>query len=731
MKKLYILFTFLFCLSCLQTAQAQSLAEITAQKDFALRAPKIQEEPSSSEEETPIKQQETLLQVNKLPDIKLNEDILRSSVIDYKNNPNLQEAFNLYKQGKTDETLKILEEDSSAEALINAALIYLQKGSYAQALKAVNKAQSIEDNAENPFYQLIKIWIYAAQNNYIQAQKEYQKLLFLTADFEYVYNAKLALATSAFFTKKYKDIAPLLENIYSSNPYIISHAAYLIGRVLFNKKAYLSAQTLLSQALTHDNNNYSALLHYALSQEKLKQFVPAWQSFANILILDPQDKFALNKTTQLAKYLKNKPSTYLFYVKLDELFSKEVLPSQGQLVRVGLFSNKKGSLEDIQEFIFNAESDFVIEEEKLGIVLSAAAFNNKYITFNPETSSIDINNKWGHKEFSTKRPFAIKLKKNGSTFLIKEPLSENVFKTNLGDKELKGTLLVIPTEKGMQLINYTALEDILPSLLTPIAKGQKDQNTLQALAIILRTQILKLLEQSHTAIFDLPDNTKNFFYGGINLQSAANVQAVKETQNQVLINKENKTLAFVPYYQSCSYITAEGFKNTENDIQTNYTFSPVNLFKYMISNPPKDLISAPQDPTQWSRIKWLYMFPLKEMQTRLNFSFKELATSKMDNYGRIEEMAFKTKNETKELPFEEASFILSLGTLRSNFFFYIPVNKGQEYLFLGTDTGLGKGLCIDGLVNFSKQGKTYLETLNYYYPDFEVSQEWQNEKLLL
>ena len=151
----------------------------------------------------------------------------------------------------------------------------------------------------------------------------------------------------------------------------------------------------------------------------------------------------------------------------------------------------------------------------------------------------------------------------------------------------------------------------------------------------------------------------------------------------------------------------------------------------MIANPPKDLISAPQDPTQWAQVKWIYMIPAKEMQTRLNFAFNKFLPTKMDTYGRIEEIAFKTSNKAQILPFKEANQALSLGTLRSNFFFYIPVNKGQEYLFLGTDTGLGQGLCVDGLKGLSNQGKTYLESLQYYYPNLEVSDRWQSEKLPL
>ncbi len=83
------------------------------------------------------------------------------------------------------------------------------------------------------------------------------------------------------------------------------------------------------------------------------------------------------------------------------------------------------------------------------------------------------------------------------------------------------------------------------------------------------------------------------------------------------------------------------------------------------------------------------------------------------------------------MPFKEANQVLALGTLRSDFFFYIPVNKGQEYLFLGTDTGLGEGLCVDGLKGLTEQDKSYMEALKYYYPNLKVSDKWQNKKSLL
>jgi peptidoglycan hydrolase-like amidase len=79
--------------------------------------------------------------------------------------------------------------------------------------------------------------------------------------------------------------------------------------------------------------------------------------------------------------------------------------------------------------------------------------------------------------------------------------------------------------------------------------------------------------------------------------------------------------------------------------------------------------------------------------------------------------------KTIELPFEEANFLLSAGTLRSNFFFIIPFGKqgkAKEFLLLGSETGQGKGLCIDGAVGLDREGKTKEEILSYYLFSYRV-----------
>ncbi len=699
---------------------------------------------NAQEAETP----RSALSVSRLPDIKLNENIISKSVFSYNTPPQLAGAEKLFAEGQTQKAAEFYRnapQDSPEYplAMANLAVIDLQAGNYKEALSSINNA--IKADNTSPLYQLIKIWALAAQGEIKKAQKEYSNMLFMTADFEYTAAAKLILTQALFLDKKYKEAINLAQNLYSTNPYVISHAIYLMGRVNFNIGAYKIAQTLFEQALSHDGNNYMAQKYLAKSEAKLKRYIPAWQIYASIFVLDIKDKDISKQLKKLSKHLIAAPSDYLYYTRLSEIYTKKTQQGKSLPVRIGLYAQADGRLTPLKSFTFLPACGFSIIDDKLGEVTTGEAYTPKTIMWNEEHKGIHIQNKWGNVEFSTKRPFIIKLNKPAA-MQIKDPQADNIFAANLGDKELSGTVLVLPAQDGMVLINNTELANIMPALLTSIARDIKQPAVLEAMAIAIRTRMMKEILNTQNAIYDMPDYSKNASFGGINMQSAFIKKAVDETGNKVLtqpkgIIKDEQAqavfeLASPEVYRACGPVTEDGVKNT--NIAYDYKFSPLNLFKYMLSNPPKDLLSAPQDPTLWSSIKWIYSVPVKEIQARLDNYYpigklKSIAVTAYSPSGRVQRMLFTGSKKAQELSFEQANFILAAGTLRSDFFFFLPLGKGSktEYMFIGADTGGGRGLCINAADGMSRQGKTLQDILSYYYPDFKVADEWTEQKLHL
>lgn len=694
--------------------------------------------PAAPQNEEPS---QNIMAVNHLPDVKLNDNIITKTVLQYTNYPQLLQADNLYSQGQAQEALNLYAEaarneglmpEIRLEAALNALIIHLQRAEYKQALQFSDLSLSLNPNY--PFAQLMRIWIYASQGKIKEAQKEYDQLPFLTAEFEYISSAKLAMAQAYFNANKAEKAMEILQNLYGTDPYVISHAAYLMAKL--SHKDEKSASALVEQALAHDPNNYMAQKYQADIQYKLKQRIPAWQSYASLYILDNGDKTSAKRLKKLSKYLPYAPENYLFYTKLSEIYTKQPSVSNSKQVRVGLFSNYRAQLTPILSFIIMPGTDFTVKDELMGNVISGEAYTPKTITFDKEHKGVHIQNKWGAADFSTKRPFLISLNKEGYSFIVKDAKAENIFAANLGDKELKGSLLVIPVNDGMILVNYTSLEDVMPALLMSMTRGIKTPAALEASALALRTALVWHLSEGGDELFDIPDNSPRVNYGGVNMESRYVRDAAKNTENQVLAEPAKEgdlpLLAQAEIYKSCSWSSENGTKNTQED--RNYNFSPVNLFKYMLSNPPKDLYSAPQDPTLWSSVKWIYLFPFKEIEARLKQkydvgSLKYFEPAQTTPYGRIKTMRFVGAKKSVEVDFGEANFIIAAGTLRSPFFTFVPFKK--DILVLGSDSGAGKGLCIDGAFGMARDGKTADEIIKYYYPDLEITEKWQIRKSLL
>jgi peptidoglycan hydrolase-like amidase/tetratricopeptide (TPR) repeat protein len=724
MKIFKFIIVFSLCLCASLYGKAQSLADIAASADLTLNGEAQMPVPEQKEAAEAV--QTTALTVARLPDIKLNEDSINKSVIKYSYSENLNPARADFETGATAEALKqysqaakdeTLAKEVKASAAVQSALLYMQQAEFKKA--AEYAAIAAQQDEQNPFYQLVNVWAYAAQNNPKQARKEYNKLLFLTADFEYLTSAKLAVAMADFYNKNYTQSYSAFENLYGTDPYVISHAIFMMGRMNYIKEAYKTAQTLFEQALTHDPQNYAAQKYLAYNLKELKQFVPAWQTFASLYVLDTQDKELGKQIKSLSEYIKGDPKDYLYYTKLKEIYSTTPSPSDSPQLRVALFTGADGEPTNLQSFSFITANGFSIKDDSLGKVISAPAFTSRDIIFDAEHSAAIIQSRGGNTEFATKRPFVIEPDIKGSSILIKNAQGKDVFAANTGDKELRGNILVIPHKEGLTLVNYTTVEDALPAMLMSAARGEKSPQALQALAVVIRTKLAAKIAENKN-IFDVSDNDRQIPYGGINMQADYTANAAKATAGETLSPAEG-----VDFYRSCSAAAKE--EGLTSSAMISYPLSPENIFKFMLSNPPANLISAPQDPTLWSAVKWVYTIPAKEVQARLKKynigTIKYIQPAALSKEGRVLSVTFSGTKKTIELPFEEANFLLSAGTLRSNFFFIIPFGKqgkAKEFLLLGSETGQGKGLCIDGAVGLDREGKTKEEILSYYLFSYRV-----------
>ena len=659
-------------------------------------------------------------------DSKLNEVTLHKTVLDYSIPPEIAATAASCIQGEEDcyfafKTFENAPDTAvAAAANLELAVLALQRGLVKQALAHMERASEL--NPEDPFTEFTHGWLLLSAGKYKKAREVFDHLLYLSADFEYVSSAKLGAALAWYFGGNKEKAAEQLQYLYVSNPYAISFVSYMLGRIAWQTKAAKKmAPVFLQQALSHDEKNYAAAELFAQLSEKDKDKLRAWQYYATLYSLDPQNEKLAAKVKKYAQDMGDKSIDYLFYLRLEQPIVHEMTSTPSEVVKMALYANREQVPQELKSVSLMASGTLRISDEKRGEVLKVPSYIEKNIEFNEETRGIDFKNSKGQVEFSAVKPFKIMLENPNKTLLVRNARTENIFAANLSDKELKGDLVVTPTENGFKLINKVYAEDLIPALLAAQVQDVTQEAALTSLAVVLRSALLQAVKEGENQPYHITDNDVKFQFKGINLLFKKLLDASKESAAIRL------TQAPAGAYTSCGVVADDAITNTAQP--PNYVFSPANVSKYLLSNPPADLFSRPQDPTQWAQIKWIYLYEAKDIEQRIGYTIpigklRAIMPTRLTPNGRILAMRFEGSKASYEATTpQEIAFILSAGTMRSNFFDIIPLYKGKNIksvLVRGYDTGLGEGLCLRGAEGLAKQGVDYQGIIKYYFPQARV-----------
>lgn len=661
-------------------------------------------------------------------DFQLNDKILHTSVQDYAQPAELaavaqkcltsgpDECFFYYKSYENSANKAL-----AARANTELSVLSLQRGQIKQAQAYIDKAAQLDP--EDPFIELTRGWTLFAAGKYKKARKSFANMLFLTADFEYASSAKLGTALAYYFEGNVQKTAENFQYIYTSDPYMISFAAYMMGRLAADKKSSrYQAPVFLQQALSHDGHNYPAMqLLASLSAQNKQNKLPAFQAYSTLYSLDSADQEAKKQVEKFAEDLSGNLSDYLFFLRLDRPIVQDLPSVKSQVIKMALYANRWQNPVSLQKINLIPSGIMVVSSEHLGEVLKSPSYVTRTLEFNPETKAVDFKDKYGHVEFSSRRPFTVSTEKEVKTLVVKDASAADLFAADLSDKELKGALTVIPQEDGMLLINEVYAEDLIPALLATQAQAVQHPQALAALSVVFRAALKEAAEKNATQIYHITDNDVYFKFKGINLTVLAMLEAAKNSRGLELSNTD------LGYYSACGSVTFDQVANTQH--RPDYTYSPVNLSKYILSNPPADLYARPNDQTRWADVKWIYLYDGKDIQARLNARVKfgtlrAMTPLKLSPNGRVLAMRFTGSKATYDAQTpQEVSYILSAGTMRSTFFDFVPMYKGKKIarvLVRGYDTGTGVGLCVNGADGLARDGRDYQGIIKYYFPNARI-----------
>jgi stage II sporulation protein D len=263
----------------------------------------------------------------------------------------------------------------------------------------------------------------------------------------------------------------------------------------------------------------------------------------------------------------------------------------------------------------------------------------------------------------------------------------------IGDRWYRGRTLVVPTDNGLDAVNWVDLEEYLYSVIGGEMDAGWPEEALKAQAIAARTYALyKRNEQRNNPTFDLgasPDRWQ--IYKGVMSESPRIYNAVDATAGQVLTHNNQIILSV---FHACS----GGHTENVEDVWGN----------------PLAYLRAVQDYDQnISACNWVNTFTPEEISSKISGvgHVKDMIPEAHSPFGSVKALKIVGDQGTKVLKGEEVRTALKLRSTR------FRVNRQQDGKFVLEGLGFGHGLGMSqwGAYNLARQGANHLQILGHYY----------------
>ncbi len=263
----------------------------------------------------------------------------------------------------------------------------------------------------------------------------------------------------------------------------------------------------------------------------------------------------------------------------------------------------------------------------------------------------------------------------------------------IGDRWYRGRTLVVPTENGLDAVNWVDLEEYLYSVIGGEMDAGWPQEALKAQAIAARTYALyKRNEQRNHPTYDLgasPDRWQ--IYKGVISESPSIYAAVDATAGKVLTHNNQIILSV---FHACS----GGHTENVEDVWGN----------------PLAYLRAVQDFDQnISACNWERTFSPSEISSRISGvgNVKEMVAEAHSPFRSVKALRIVGDQGTRVLRGEQVRTALRLRSTRFN----ITRSADGNFILQGLGFGHGLGMSQWGAYNLARQGANHLQILGHYY----------------
>lgn len=267
------------------------------------------------------------------------------------------------------------------------------------------------------------------------------------------------------------------------------------------------------------------------------------------------------------------------------------------------------------------------------------------------------------------------------------------------ERKYKDDVELIPTTKGITLVNLVDIQNYLKGVVESEGGGGKELEYYKVQALMSRTYALKYTKKHEKEGFGLCDGVHCQAYHH-QLRFAQRIDtAVNETENMVMID-ETGQLVDAYFHANCGGQTSEAKSIWNKDISYLSTF--------------RDTFCIYTKQASWEK-----RIPQQEwvnfLVARYNYPIADSVLGPMIFTFNQPDRATFFQYPWLGIPLRD---IREEFNLRSTFFNCYP--EGQEVVLRGRGFGHGVGLCQEGAMKMAKYGYNFLQIALYYFPGVRV-----------
>jgi stage II sporulation protein D len=293
-----------------------------------------------------------------------------------------------------------------------------------------------------------------------------------------------------------------------------------------------------------------------------------------------------------------------------------------------------------------------------------------------------------------------------------QPIKNNQtrFTTKYGEKIYDGSFYITLKDDRFYIINSTSLTNYLTGVIGSELGESFSIETLKAQAIASRTYFLIQKKKSAFKDVDACDTAGQFqAYSGQQFSGAKSIQAVMQTENLILFNKDPD---FIPYFHS----TCGGMLLTPDESWLDKPITSIPGFRrYDSINERNNCNISPFN--KWSAFLRKNTI-CNALSKQLNIKIKDIKFI-FNDYGFLENAILTEQDNSiisiKGFQFKsylERELIKEIRSTRFKVFQW-----GPFLYFRGNGFGHFVGMCQWGAEGMARQGYSYKDILQFYYPD--------------